>query len=141
MKDRLESLERRRKALFNNLTAIGDFRRGTIAVNYRKCGKKNCACAKEGHRGHGPQYLWSTTIKGKSFTRRVQLGPEMEKYMQETDNYRTSLKVFDEILELNEKICDLRPLAEIKDDNELERLKKKQRAIFKKKSKRKLSVS
>ncbi|MDA3918285.1 MAG: hypothetical protein PF690_15105 [Deltaproteobacteria bacterium] len=47
--------------LHEKLTSLEDFRRGTISVNYRKCGKKNCACAKPGHPSHGPQYLWNTT--------------------------------------------------------------------------------
>ena len=32
----LESLESRRKELYRKLEALGDFRRGTISVNYRK---------------------------------------------------------------------------------------------------------
>ena len=61
MNKRLNELEAKRRSLHKKLEEIGDFRRGTISVNYRKCGKKNCACAKPGHPGHGPQYLWSTT--------------------------------------------------------------------------------
>jgi len=141
MKESMKDLESRRDFLFRKLASVGDFRRGTIAVNYRKCGKKNCVCAQEGHPGHGPQYLWSTTIKGKSYTRRVKLGSEMSKYMRETKNYRVSLKVFDEILQVNEKICDLRPLSEVKDDKELVELKKKQQNTFRMKSGRKLSIS
>lgn len=45
MKDNLKNLESRRESLFRKLEGVGDFRRGTIAVNYRKCGKKNCVCA------------------------------------------------------------------------------------------------
>ncbi len=65
----LESLEYKRKSLYKKLEGLGDFRRGTISLNYRRCGKKNCACAKQGHPGHGPQYLWNTTIKGKSYAK------------------------------------------------------------------------
>jgi len=63
---KLEKLEIKRDSIHRKLATLGDFKRGTISVNYRKCGKKNCACAKPGHPGHGPQYLWTTTIKGKA---------------------------------------------------------------------------
>ena len=141
MEDNLKNLEDMKKALLKKFADVGDFRRGTIRVNYRKCGKKNCVCTQEGHPGHGPQYLWSTTIKGKSYARNVKLGPEMEKYREETENYRISLNIFNEILEVNEKICDLRPLVEIKDDKELDMLKKKQLNTFRMKFKKKLNAS
>ncbi|MBI5206171.1 MAG: hypothetical protein HY934_00090, partial [Candidatus Firestonebacteria bacterium] len=51
MKETINDLENRRKLLYDEVEKLGDFRRGTISVNYRKCGKKNCACAKEGHPG------------------------------------------------------------------------------------------
>ncbi len=57
MDETLSSLERKRELLYKQLQETGDFRRGTISVLYRKCGKKNCVCAQEGHPGHGPQYL------------------------------------------------------------------------------------
>jgi hypothetical protein len=65
MEETMESLEKKRENLYRDLREVGDFRRGIISVIYRKCGKKYCACAKEGHPGHGPLHLWNTTIKGK----------------------------------------------------------------------------
>ena len=84
MGEALVECEQKRTALIDSLKELGDFRRGTITANYRKCGKANCACAQEGHPGHGPQYLWSATIKGKSYAKNVKLGPEMQKYEEET---------------------------------------------------------
>ena len=139
MNDALNRLESERKALLKKLDEIGDLRRGTISVNYRKCGKKNCACAKPGHPGHGPQYLWSTTIKGKSYAKNLKLGPELEKYREETSSYRSFLKLCEEIIQLNEKVCDLRPIPEIEDKDEAEALKKKLQMHFRKRSGKKLS--
>lgn len=139
MNDTFNRLESGRKALLKKLEEIGDIRRGTISVNYRKCGKKNCACAKPGHPGHGPQYLWSTTIKGKSYAKNLKLGPELEKYREETSRYRTFLKLCEEIIQLNEKICDLRPIPEIEDKDEAEALKKKLQMRFRKRSRKKLT--
>jgi hypothetical protein len=141
MKESLKSLESKRKTLYKELEAIGDFRRGTISVNYRKCGKKNCICTKKGHPGHGPQYLWNTTIKAKSYAKNVRLGPELKKYMEEIASYRHFLRLCEEIVQLNEKICDLRPVPEIEDTNEAEELKKKLQRHFRRKYRKRLPVS
>lgn len=130
MSETLLSLERKREALFKQLEQTGDFRRGTISVIYRKCGKKNCACAREGHPGHGPLHLWSTTIKGKSYSKSVKVGPELQKYLNEIGSYHKFLELCDHILETSERICDLRPVPEIKDDRELSQLKKKLQKQF-----------
>jgi hypothetical protein len=137
MEEALESLEAKRKSVHQKLEEIGDFRRGIISVNYRKCGKKNCACAKPGHWGHGPQYLWNTTIKGKSYAKSLRLGPELQKYMEETVKYLEFLRLCGELVELNEKICNLRPAPEIEDKDEREALKKKLQGIFRKRLRRK----
>ena len=87
MLKRLEDLECKRESLYDELSKAGDFRRGIISVNYRKCGKENCHCSKEGHPGHGPQYLWNTTIKGKSYAKNLKIGPELQKYNEDIANY------------------------------------------------------
>ena len=120
MKQTLEELEEHRRQLYRRLAEIGDLRRGIISVNYRKCGKPNCACARKGHRGHGPQYLWNTTVGGKSRAANVRLGPEMEKVQQEVENYRRFVGLTKELVEVNEKICQKRPVREIKDEKELD---------------------
>ena len=124
MKETLEELEEQRRRLHRQIAEVGDFRRGIISVNYRKCGKANCACARRGHRGHGPQYLWNTTVGGKSRAANLRLGPELEKVQQETDNYRRYVELTKELVELNEKICQLRPARAIEDEQEMEALKK-----------------
>lgn len=134
MDEELKRLEEERRELYRKLYALGDFRRGTISVNYRKCGKKNCICNQEGHPGHGPQYLWNATIKCKSYAKNVPLGPQLEKYKQETDNHREFTKLCEAIVRVNEHICDLRPIPEVTSDKELSALKKKLQRQFTKKS-------
>jgi hypothetical protein len=137
MEETLAKLESKREQLYRQLMEIGDFRRGTISVTYRKCGKKNCACAKEGHPGHGPLYLWNATIGGKSVAKNFKLGVEMDKYREETSNYKKSLTIFDELIDINEQICNLRPVRVIEDENELVALKKKLQQMFMEKLKKK----
>ena len=135
MEETMDSLEKKREELYRQLQETGDFRRGIISVIYRKCGKSNCACAKKGHPGHGPQHLWNTTIKGKSYAKSLKLGPEMQKYLDEIANHQRFLKLCEEIVLVNERICELRPVPEISDDNELAALKKKLRERFTKRYK------
>jgi len=133
----INKLELKKKSLIEKLAGLSDFRRGTISVNYRKYGKKNCACVKSGHPGHGPQYLWNTTIKGKSYAKNLKIGPELQKVMTETANYRIFLDLCDSIVQTSEEICDLRTVPEIVDEDEAEALKKKLLNQFKKKYKKK----
>lgn len=137
MKNDINELESKRKTLYEKMAGLGDFRRGTISVNYRKCGKKNCACTRPGHPGHGPQYLWSTTIKGKSYAKNLKMGAELQKVIKETDNYRIFQSLSEEVVQTNEKICDLRSVSEVTDEMEAERLKKKLQNLFRKKFKKK----
>ena len=125
MGETLEELEQRRASLYQQMQALGDFRPGTISVNFRRCGEKGCACAQFGHPGHGPQYLWNTTSGGQSRAQNLRLGPELEKAQRELENHQVFLRLCRELVEVNEKICRLRPVAQIKDENELQALKKK----------------
>ena len=134
--ENLENLESKRKNLFNEISKLGDFRRGTISVNFRKCGKPTCKCAKPGNIGHGPQYLWNTTIEGKSYAKNLKLGSELQKYTEETENYKMFKNLSKQIIEVNEKICNLTPIKPIA-NNDVEDLKKKLQKYYKQKLKKK----
>ena len=137
MNESLQDLELRRRNLFRLMEDLGDFRRGTISVNYRKCGKSNCACARKNHPGHGPQYLWNVSVGGKTQARNLPVGPELEKAEREVERYHAFLRLSQELTEVNDRICQLRPARTIEDEDELEQLKKKLRRHFAEKRKRK----
>src|SRR6266702_1332985 len=130
MSTTIERLEQRRNALYQRLQALGDFRPGTISVNFRKCGKKRCACARPGHPGHGPQYLRNTTRGRQSQAQKLRLGPELEKARREVEKHQVFLGLCRELGEVNEKICGLRPAVHIGDEKELEALKKNLQTKF-----------
>ena len=105
----LDDLEAQRGRLFARLAATGDFRRGSISENYRRCGKPNCACAQPDHPGHGPRFLWTRTVPGRG-TRGRQLGSgELEKVRRELANYQRFAGLSERIVEVNEAICEARP--------------------------------
>ena len=129
----IKKLQVKRDELLHQLSTIGEFRRGTISVNYRKCGKTQCHCAQEGAQGHGPQYLWSATIERKSVAKNLRLGPELEKYIEDTERYKKFSSICEELVRINEQLCDALPIRQPENEKELERLKKKlQKKLLKK---------
>jgi hypothetical protein len=105
----LPGLEQQRAELYERLAATGDLRPGSINATYRKCGKPNCACARPGHPGHGPRWLWTRSDGGKTRTR--QLAPaELGKVRAELAAYRQFTTLAGQIVAVNEAICEARPL-------------------------------
>ena len=103
-----ERLEAERERLYQKLSQTGDFRRGSINANYRRCGKPNCTCAKPDHPGHGPQHLLTSKVKGKTRAKNLQLGSMLEKVQQEVANHHNFRELIKEIIEVNEQICEIK---------------------------------
>ncbi|HUL28206.1 MAG TPA: DUF6788 family protein [Streptosporangiaceae bacterium] len=106
----LPELEQQRAQLYERLAATGDFRPGSINPTYRRCGKPNCACARPGHRGHGPRWLWTRSVGGKTRTRQL-AAAELEKVRAELANYQEFTALSEQIVEVNQAICEARPLG------------------------------
>ncbi|HEX9498878.1 MAG TPA: DUF6788 family protein [Mycobacterium sp.] len=104
-------LEARRRVLFERLAQVGDFRRGSVSENYRRCGKPNCACAAPEHPGHGPRYVWTRTTVGRKTRGRQLDRAEVDKVRAELAQYHQFAKITDEIVEVNEAICEARPVG------------------------------
>ena len=69
------------------------------------------------------------------------MGPELEKYLQETGNYKEFLKLSEQLVQINGMICELRPVRQIEDQTELEALKKKLLEIFRKRFRKRWTES
>ncbi len=106
----LDELEALRAELCTALAGVGDFRRGSVTENYRRCGKPNCACARRDHPGHGPRYLWTRTVGGRSRGRQL-AAEEVGKVRRELDRYGEFVSLTDRLVEVNERICEARPVA------------------------------
>jgi hypothetical protein len=107
----LRDLEAERERLYAQLAAVGDFRRGSVTENYRRCGKPNCACAQPDHRGHGPRLLWTRTPGGQKTRGRQLAAAEVAKVRRELERYVDFAALSEQIVEVNEKICEARPLT------------------------------
>ena len=108
----LPGLEQQRAQLYERLAATGDLRAGSINATYRRCGKANCACARPGHPGHGPRWLWTRSVGGKTRTRQLSQA-ELAKVRAELGNYKEFAALSEQIVEVNEAICEARPVTSI----------------------------
>lgn len=101
--------------MYDTAAATDDFRRGggrqpgSISENYRRCGKPNCVCAQPGHPGHGPRYLWARTVAGRGTKGRQLSADELKKVRGELANYPRFAAVSEQIVAVNEAICEARP--------------------------------
>ena len=107
----LAELEAERDRLYAQLSEVGDFRRGSVSENWRRCGKPNCACAAPGHPGHGPRFLWTRTARGQKTRGRQLAAAEVEKVRAEVARNAEFTAVVEQIIEVNERICEARPVA------------------------------
>jgi hypothetical protein len=103
-------LERQRAGLYEELSQVGDFRRGSLNEVWRRCGKANCACAQPGHPGHGPQYNLTRSAGGKTVARHLKPGPELEKIRREVAEYERFRALVGQVSEVSEAICEARPV-------------------------------
>ena len=75
--------------------------RGSLGETYRRCGKANCWCAKE---GEGHPYLRITwTENGKPKTKAVSR-KDLQQITRLTDNYRRFRNLRTEVKMLNEQL-------------------------------------
>jgi len=107
----LPELEAERDRLFTQLSRVGDFRRGSVSENWRRCGKPNCACAVPGHSGHGPRFLWTRSAGRRKTVGRQLAAAEVAKVRREVARHAEFTAAVEQIIEVNEKICEARPVA------------------------------
>jgi hypothetical protein len=107
----LSELEALRDRLYAQLAGVGDFRRGSVSVNYRRCGKPNCACADPDHPGHGPRVLWTRSAGRRKTAGRQLADEEVGKVRAEIARHAEFEEISARIIEVNEQICEARPPA------------------------------
>src|ERR1700683_668931 len=105
----LAELAAERDRLYAQLAAVGDFRGGSVSENWRRYGKRNCACARPGHPGHGPRFLWTRNARGRGTVGRQLAEGEVEKVHREVARHAEFTSLSEQIAEVNERICEARP--------------------------------
>ncbi|MDN5795606.1 MAG: hypothetical protein L0H79_07610 [Intrasporangium sp.] len=101
-----EQLEALRQLVLDRIAAVPAFRRGSLQVGYRKCGRANCRCARPGEQGHGPRGLWTRTVKGPGGSRGQYIPLEqIEQVRAELDSYAQFAGLIEDYVEINEALC------------------------------------
>jgi hypothetical protein len=104
----IERLLSQSQAVKSQIAAVGEMRPGSLVQRYRKCGKPNCHCAKRGAQGHGPDWILTREVNGKTVTRTVPGGAAVQQTRAQIDEYKRFRELTRELIQVNERICDLR---------------------------------
>lgn len=108
----LEALESQRTTLLQQISELGDFRPGSITPTTGRCGNPRCRCHQPGAPGHGPNYRLTYRRQGKTVTESFPNEAARRKAQQEIDAFRRWQQLSGELVVVNTKICQLRPVEE-----------------------------
>ena len=112
MADSLPVLESRRTELLRALANLKDMRPGSVVGAVFRCGKASCHCARPEDPGHGPNLRLTYKWHGKTVTEALPTPAAVRKAEREIAEFRDYQRLGRELVEVNEKICRLRPVEE-----------------------------
>lgn len=101
----MPELEELRSLVLDRIAAVPAFRRGSLQVGYRKCGKPGCRCARPGEPGHGPRGLWTRTAKGSGSRGQYIPVDQIDQVRAELDRYAQFAVLVEDYVEINEALC------------------------------------
>jgi len=108
----LAALEQHRSSILIQILELGDLRSGSITAINGRCGKPNCHCHQPGQPGHGPNFRLTRKIEGKTVSESFSSAAELRKAQREVEAFHRFRQLSLELLEVNEKICQARPVAD-----------------------------
>jgi hypothetical protein len=123
MSDSLLQLEQRRSKVVAQISALGDFRPGSISATGGRCGNPKCHCHKPDDPGHGPHLRLTYKVQGKSVTESFPSPAAQRKVEREIAGFRQYQELSRTLIETNEKICRARPVEDTLSPQEKKRRK------------------
>jgi len=112
MPESLLDLESRRAAVKLQFAQLGDLRSGSITETGGRCGNANCHCHQAGDPGHGPYYRLTRKVNGKTVTETLSSPASLAKAQREVAECQRFRELGDQLLDVNEQICQLRPVEQ-----------------------------
>jgi len=109
----LTDLEQQRSQLGMQLARLGDLRPGSVTGIVRRCGKPTCHCAQPDDPGHGPTLRLTYKVQGKTISEALPTPSLVRKAEQEIAEFRKYQELSRAFVEVNEKICRLRPVEDL----------------------------
>lgn len=112
MPDSLADSESRRASVQAQIAQLGDMRSGSVTGTGGRCGNLNCHCHQPDDPGHGPYYRLTRKVEGKTVTETFSSPASLAKARREVAEYHRFRELSSQLLEVNERICALRPVEE-----------------------------
>jgi hypothetical protein len=110
MSESLPVLERKRTAVLEKISALGDLRPGSVTTTQGKCGKAECCCRQPDHPGHGPHWRITYKVDGKTRSESLYEEAAIRKAEREIDEFRQFQQLSREFVDLSTRICRARGL-------------------------------
>jgi Family of unknown function (DUF6788) len=123
MTDPLSPLIEDRSTLLRQIGELGDFQPGSITSAIRRCGKPGCHCAKPNDPGHGPHFQLTQKIEGKTVTQNLPSPAALRKAEREIAEFRRFQSLSSQLVDVNRRVCRLRPVEETLTPQEKKRSK------------------
>ena len=127
MPNSLFDLEKHRSEVLAEISALGDFRRGSISGTGGRCGTPGCHCHKPEDPGHGPNLRLTYKMDGKTVTETFPTMAAQRKAEREIVGFRRYQQLSRELVDTNEKICRARPVNDTLSPQEKKRPKRSTR--------------
>jgi len=108
----LSALEGQRAQTQLQISRLGDMRSGSVTSTGGRCGNPGCHCHQPDDPGHGPFYRLTRKVNGKSVTETFSTATALRKAQQEVEEFHRFRQLSHDWLEVNEKICKLRPVED-----------------------------
>ena len=124
MPDSLAGLEQQRSGILTQILQLGDFRSGSITAINGRCGKPNCHCHQPNQPGHGPNFRLTRKIDGKTVSESFSSAAELRKAQREIEAFHRFRQLSQDLLEVNQRICRVRPVADTVSPEEKKRRKR-----------------
>lgn len=112
MPDSLPQLQQRRAEIVRQIGQLGDLRPGSVTVTSGRCGKPNCRCHQPGQPGHGPHSRLTFKRHRKTVSEALPTPAAVRKAEREVAEFRKFQQLSQQFVELNTRICRLRPLEQ-----------------------------
>jgi hypothetical protein len=122
--DSLTGLEQQRSEVLAQIVELGDFRSGSITAISGRCGKPNCRCHLPNQPGHGPNVRLTRKVDGKTVSETFSTPAQLRKAQREVEAYHRFRQLSQELLEVNERICRVRPAEDAVPPREKKRPKR-----------------
>jgi hypothetical protein len=108
----LSDLEQQRSVLVSQLSQLSALRPGCVTGIVRRCGKPTCHCAQPDDPGHGPTLRLTYKVQGKTISEALPTPASVRKAEREIAEFRKFHELSRSFLEVNERICRLRPIEQ-----------------------------